>query len=108
MGRPGNVGAPGWALERFDLMLDRRSYNLQQVFPPEGLGEKTRCAPSHRFVAIRLSCLRGDEYDRHTIIGSDQFVLNFQAVNAWQLYIENQEGSVLRRSRRQKLLGHIE
>src|ERR1700683_4793872 len=96
MGRPGNVGAPGWALERFDLMLDRRSYNLQQVLPPEGLGEKTRCTPSHRFVTIRLSSLRGDEYDRHTIIGSNQSVLKCQAVNAWQLYIENQAGGALR------------
>jgi hypothetical protein len=63
-------------------MLDRFSYNLQQVFPPERFREKTRCTPSHRFVAIRLSSLRGDEYDRHMIIGSDQFVLKFQAVES--------------------------
>src|SRR5579862_8264704 len=74
----GNVGGRRMGAGAI-LMLDRLSYNLQQVFPPEGLGEKTTCTPSHRSFAIRLSSLRGDEYNRHAIIGLDQFVLKFQA-----------------------------
>ena len=93
---PATWEAAGWAPGRFDLMLDRLSYNLQQVFPPEGFGEKTRCTPSQGFFAIGLSSLGSDEYNRHTIIGFRQFVLKFQAVYARQVHIENQAGGILR------------
>jgi hypothetical protein len=83
--------AADWVWKKIGLTLDRRSHKLHQVVPPERFGKKTNCAAPHRFVTIRPSALRTDEHDRHAIIGSDQLILKFQAVNAWQLYVENEK-----------------
>lgn len=77
-------------LKPIGLRPDRRFHELQQVVPPERLGKETSCAVPHRLFTIRSSSLRGDEYDRHTIVSFGQFVLKFQTGHAGQLYVYDQ------------------
>src|ERR1700690_2414299 len=80
--RPYNVGGRRLGTGRFDLTRDRLSENFQEVFPPEGFGKKTSGALLHRFITVRRSSLRTDEYNRHMMISPGQFAMKFQAAHA--------------------------
>jgi hypothetical protein len=101
-------GAPPGIALRGVLTLGGRFHKSHQVVPPERLGEKSSCAPAHRFFTIRLSSLCADKYDRHPIVRTGKSVLQFEACYARQLYVDDQAGSFPRRSGSQKLLGRIE
>ena len=83
--------------------MDRCPDQFQQFFPPERLRKKAGCALPDRPFAIRAISLRAHEDDWHTIVGAGQFALKFQAVNAGQLYVNDQANRFPRTFRRQKL-----
>jgi hypothetical protein len=82
---------------------DRRAYNPQQLFPPEGFGKEAGCALPDRLFTIRAGSLSAYEYDRDAIIGAGQLVLEFQAADSRQLNVDHQTSRVPRGSRLQKL-----
>ena len=89
-------------------MPGRCFYKSHQVISPERLGEKASRASAHGFFTIRNASLCADKYDRHPIVGTGESVLQFQACDARQLYVDDQAGSFPRRSGSQKPFRRIE